>query len=488
MDPERAETHLRLVAEAELRRAVMSAGENVLPVLGYDPARVARVARTLTAVGAIDAATADPILAGFELAVTVRDPGPRQAPIGVRPPGTRRRLARLRQAAAYQATSGFTTTSPQQVRPNPPPTPYPAQAQAPDRAVPVGMMIPVRSDDVRGELYLLAFSQTASGARFTMTAWLRGGYREVAGPYPAMHMLDDLTATDDRGTSYTLGMRIGSRGGTGVTGQLNIHPDPPPGVRWLDLAAPGGATRRVSLDPPTPAPAITVTEVSRSPGEHLLHVIAARILTWSLAPLRVRHDAVFPPPERGGSHPTAGLGDVVEALQAAGALSLLSPVPGQLATLCESLDVRDHGITAPPAPDLPKPWLSVLARAQRKKPDTAVPSEGCAGAAIALPELDGVTVSILGLDTADDCTMLHVHATGVDPAAESDAGFLPVLWLRDDAGRWHAAQTTSWSTGHDGEAIAQLLIVPPLTRCASIDIIAAGRSAEVRTTLPLRWG
>jgi hypothetical protein len=129
----------------------------------------------------------------------------------------------------------------------------------------------------------------------------------------------------------------------------------------------------------------------------------------------------------------------------------------------------------------------VLAHAQRKKPDTALPREGCAGAAIVLPELDGVTVSILGLDAAEDCTMLHVHATGVDLAADSEAGFLPVLWLRDDAGRWHAAQTTSWSTGHDGEATAQLLIVPPLTRSASIDIIAAGRSAEVRTTLPLGW-
>jgi hypothetical protein len=32
-----------------------------------------------------------------------------------------------------------------------------------------------------------------------------------------------------------------------------------------------------------------------------------------------------------------------------------------------------------------------------------------------------------------------------------------------------------------------MLITPPLTRTASIEIIAAGRSAEARVTLPLRW-
>jgi hypothetical protein len=42
----------------------------------------------------------------------------------------------------------------------------------------------------------------------------------------------------------------------------------------------------------------------------------------------------------------------IAALQACGALSPLSPVPGQVAALCASLDVTGHGITARPARQL----------------------------------------------------------------------------------------------------------------------------------------
>jgi hypothetical protein len=226
----------------------------------------------------------------------------------------------------------------------------------------------------------------------------------------------------------------------------------------------------------------------RSPGEQFLHVLATGILASSadLEPGR-RRGLLFAARKQYAAEVTTGLGDVVEALIAAGALSPLSEVPGQLATLCESLDIRDHGISAPPAPDLPKPWLSVLTHAHRRRPDATPPGEGCAGAAVALPGIDGVTISVLGLHADEDGTMLHVHATGIEPNPEREPSFLPVLWIRDDTGHWHTTRPAGWSTEHDGEATAQLLIVPPLTRSAAIDIHAAGRSAEVRTTLPVRW-
>ena len=63
---DRGETYLLLVAEAELRRAREQ--DASVPV----GARVMQVARALTAVGAIDAATADAIQADFELALTGR--------------------------------------------------------------------------------------------------------------------------------------------------------------------------------------------------------------------------------------------------------------------------------------------------------------------------------------------------------------------------------------------------------------------------------
>jgi len=64
VDPERAQTHLRLLAEAELRHASAPNGEIAVPVTGRNSARLARVAQALIAVGALDAAIAEAILAG----------------------------------------------------------------------------------------------------------------------------------------------------------------------------------------------------------------------------------------------------------------------------------------------------------------------------------------------------------------------------------------------------------------------------------------
>jgi hypothetical protein len=62
-----------------------------------------------------------------------------------------------------------------------------------------------------------------------------------------------------------------------------------------------------------------------------------------------------------------------------------------------------------------------------------------------------------------------------------------VLWVHDSDGRWHAtdlAGVMPW--GDTGVTMVSMRIVPPLGRgTAWIDIAAAGRSAEVRATLPL---
>jgi hypothetical protein len=97
---------------------------------------------------------------------------------------------------------------------------------------------------------------------------------------------------------------------------------------------------------------------------------------------------------------------------ACGALSPLSPVPGQLSALCARLNVAGHGITEPPARDLAEPWLSVLAHCQRRKTRPAAARDGGAAAAAVLPELDGITLAILGLHTCQGGTVVHAHASG----------------------------------------------------------------------------
>jgi len=88
MDRGRAETHLRQLAEAELRRATAPGA------LGRGHAgRLPLVAQALIAVGAVDVGTADEIQAGLDLALAARyqadDTTPQQLAglIGVRPPG-----------------------------------------------------------------------------------------------------------------------------------------------------------------------------------------------------------------------------------------------------------------------------------------------------------------------------------------------------------------------------------------------------------------
>jgi hypothetical protein len=447
---DRAETHLLLVAEAELRRATDPDAPGA--------ARVMAVARALTAVGAIDAATAARIQADFELALTVRpsEPGP----------AVRRRRWPHALPARPMAASVQTGAS--------------GQLAAPVRLVPAGVTIPLASPHSQGELHLLTYAQTAAGGWFTAMAGVRSAPEPTAPvssrpDLPGMELLNQLTATDEAGNGYTLTFRGGASGGSGGaewSGQLRLRPDPPPGLRWLNLATgPAGPATLIGVDPP-PAPEVTLTPTTLPPGEHLLHGLAARLLAGrrtGAAPGRIGHG----PDE---------LGAVVEALQVVGALPPLSPVPGQLAALCARLNLPGHGITAAPARDLPERWLSALGP-ERSSPRL---TPGCAGAAVALPELDGIQLLILGLHSGQSGAVLHAHASGPGAEMEPDGSGLPVLWLRDDRGRWHT--TTPLGAGlRDGEVTVRLLIVPPLHRSAWIEVVAAGTSAEARTTLALRW-
>ena len=70
MDRERAETHLRLLAEAELRR-VMKMPSDGIPGRWYSP-MLALVAGALTTVGAVGADAAEHIQADLRFAVAAR--------------------------------------------------------------------------------------------------------------------------------------------------------------------------------------------------------------------------------------------------------------------------------------------------------------------------------------------------------------------------------------------------------------------------------
>jgi hypothetical protein len=233
---------------------------------------------------------------------------------------------------------------------------------------------------------------------------------------------------------------------------------------------------------------VTVSQTAVSPGEHLLNQLATRLLLLVLAfPHEIRLHPSVPVPEP-FSCVADGLGDAVAALQACGALSPLSPVPGQLAALCATLNMSGHGIIAPPTPELPGPWLSVLAHYRHRRPGPDEGRDGCAALAVAFPELDGIGLTLLGLHNADGGTVLYGDALGMALAwpqrpVGAELDFPLRIWLRDSGGQWHATRAAT-----DSGTTLRLEVVPPLTPAASwIEVLAAGPSVQARVTLPLRW-
>jgi hypothetical protein len=344
--------------------------------------------------------------------------------------------------------------------------------------VPVGQVITIGDGGLRRELRVVAYVQSAGGARLIVAEW-------PFGPYTA-------AAADDRGASYQVVWA-----GEMAPRELLLRPDPPHRIRWLDLTtAVGEPATRIDLDPqnPAPPPEITVTRHAHSPGELLLDVIAARILT-AAAPFS-QHNPGQPAATDDGLRAFVGdgPGHIVAALHAAGLLPPDSPVPGQLAGLCARLGITGHGITAPPAGDLPERWHSMLTGCREPH------APGILAATVPeLPELDGATIAIAGLHHGERGTILHLLATGV--TLEDDWPYapgvrpLPVLWIRDSHGRWHATRLDGLSPWSDNGAnpwaetsmvTVWLRIIPPLDRgTACIEISAAGRSGQVRATLPL---
>jgi hypothetical protein len=437
---ERAETHLRLLAEAELRRASLEPRDRA-GILGS--AEVRRVGQTLVAIDAVDAATADSIEADLRFALAIRRP--RDA-FG-HGPGMMVNFGNSTPAIGTAVQRAFEPGT--------------------DRVVALGLTLPVQAGQVRGRLHLLSFAETASGTRFAIAAELTGAGPRSSAAFP----FGQLTITDETGATYRTEFTGHGKPPSGWAGLLTVLPPPPAGVRALELVAtPGHPPRRIELTAGR-APDVTLTQTSLSAGEHVLNGIAGELLMTGLH----RRMTTYAPGQ--SPHAATSLAAIVTALEVAGALAPLSPLPGQLARLCERLGITDHGLTAPPAQDLPEPWRGLL-----DQPDRPPPPDGCAAVALALPEIDGSTAYVLGLRNSYGATSLNVHASGV-----TDANLLPALWLLDSTGRWHATQARGWQLHNNGDATGLLQAFPPVSRATWVEVLAVGRSARARATVPLRW-
>ena len=169
MNRERAETYLRALAEAELRRATMQPWEDAQRA-GH-AGRVKRVAQVLASVGALDAGVADQILGDFELALGARQMGQVGSVAGWFP----RRATLARGVSVPPATAGGSAAG------RPVAGAAAGQAHAP---VPLGQIVRAGGTDARSKVCLLSYARVAGGPQFSVFARTRqrSGWWEPSGP------------------------------------------------------------------------------------------------------------------------------------------------------------------------------------------------------------------------------------------------------------------------------------------------------------------
>jgi hypothetical protein len=437
---ERAETYLRLLAEAALRPGQDDGSDGQDD--GHDEVqRMQRAANLLVEAGVLTDAQVAWILLDLTTALRARG---RREPAWTGP----HRVRRL--AAAFGSRHD-----------TPPPTEwqvFPGPAAVPGAHV---MALILTPDRVLAPA-TLTFPPSAGIPDLQAAPW--------AG----------LTAADGAGTRYGTTFASGSWAGSTWTGTILLRPAPPAGAGWIKIFIPNGFSLLADIPGSPPALPARPEPVSDSPGERLLTRHAEALLAALPAADASRFEPVEP-----------GFPELAGTLEAAGALSGLSAVPRQVAALHIMLGLAsDIGGSGRSLSDLPDRWLNVVTHYGRRR--HLPPVSGTAAIGARLPELDGAKFAVAGLHSGPAGTHLHVVARGlrplphrVPPGLEGDAGFS--WWLRDDFGGWHLGSIEEVSPAA-AETVLRMALLPPLThRTASLTAEVTGRSARTTATLPVRW-
>ena len=452
MDPVRAETYLRVLAESELRRPRSSRHDP-------GPMRIWLAATALIAAGGIDDETVQQILADLGDAVALR---PGRAP---RFPGVAPRHHRA-QVWPHSAAG-------------------PARAGTGLRAVPAGVTLTLSPEHEgwRGEYRLLALVVAEGYAALTVAArWVAPAGRAIS-RRPSHAPFDQVGAVDDQGRSYRASLwdRGLEDGREWWDAYLGLSPAPSPGTRRLDIRT-GTDGTQVQMDlaaPPTPAAVIADPAPSVSAAAWLLGRAAEALLSAG-------RSAVM-------TGVSGRVAEVAQALTEGGAVPAGEPALARLATLAAALGV-DLGVPGAGHAPLPEEWTSILgARGASDGP------QGVAPFAVTLPEVDGARFALAGLRSWRAGATLHVLARGWRPygwgwlafAGRPDEGppDPPMSWqARDSTGRWHMVEQMNWGDAGDGVTHIQAHLTPALHPAAtSLDVIITGVSSRVRATVPLHW-
>jgi len=345
---------------------------------------------------------------------------------------------------------------------------------------PIGRTLRVASDRAPSALHFLSLVRTGTEAVLTAAMRMRwppdgsSADLEISGAGPHHLPYDQLLAVDDQGTRYSFRFEGDARQTGTWQGIARLSPVPAPGARRLGLT--GDGTRLIELPLRTPAGygrhiVPPVAEPSGTPlGERLLVLEAERILASG----DVAGPAEGPDPA-----------EIIAVLTEAGVIAAGSPVPGQLAGLCQRLGAALPGSTVPPATEFPAQWSSVLAR--RGAPDPANGPEVFVPLASILPDVDGTQFTLTGLSAAAGESHLHVISSGMPQLTDRFAhNWTPGFswWLRDGTGNWHVGMAAApWSFG-DGLQAFWLRWTPPLVMLPGpAEIVVTGPATRARATI-----
>jgi hypothetical protein len=465
---ERAETYLRVLAEAELRRVssrlrlldaaagtdVWSPPDSSLFVTAERAQwKVGRTGRILLAAGVLDQEALLGATGHFFDDIQVRS----------------RLLLNWYRSRGVLPRTLFAPAVVQ-----PPPRP----ADPDMRVTPIGLTLEVAGDRAPAALHLMSLVATGTEALITVVMrmhWPPDGSSsdlEVTGAGAHHLPYDQFWAVDDEGTRYTVRFEAGYGETAAWRGVIQLSPVPPRRARWLDLIGDGTRLLRLPLRPDRP-PAPPSAEATAIPSaDRLLRLVAERILATG---------------DAAGPAEGPGPGEIITVLTEAGAIAAGNPLPGQLAALCRRLGAAGHGITVPPAADIPAEWASVVAH--RDAPVPAGAPELFAPLAAVLPDVGGGWIAVAGLSSAAGESHLHMVSTGLPPVADWFAyNWTPGFswWLTDGGGNWHVGTAGEPWTFGDGVQAFRLRLTPPLTSVPdAAELVLTGPSTRIRVRFPV---
>jgi hypothetical protein len=188
-------------------------------------------------------------------------------------------------------------------------------------------------------------------------------------------------------------------------------------------------------------------------------------------------------------HPVSesGLAGLADAVEALQAVAGLVPGSASLSRLAALAGRLGIGFPAALRPLIRPEKLPEAWVSVLENRGAADGPEQIAAVTAVLPETDGARFAVAGLDSVAVSATLHAVGWGWPSRPLPGLGQQRFSWwARDDQGRWHVART---SGGNRGGVVDLLVEFGPALHpdARSLDLIVRGPSGQAAVTLPLRW-